>query len=152
MILLIHIIIVILAINSFNPLMLAGCLLLSAISRGLLLGLLNTPWFFYFLILIFLGGVIVVVLFICSVCTNKKFFFQNNSISLFMVVAASPLILYRVKPSLFKLNFSSHSLIISLFLKENFLLLITLLTSLLACMICVIFISKLDRGPLLKNF
>jgi len=142
---------VILSIRSraTNPLSIAGCLLATAFLTATNLRLILSSWFFYFLTLVFLGGVMVVVLFITSVCSNKKILFRNPVTWILLLVF---LFLILLEPGcsrfLIKFNSFSGTEILSLYQLESGNFLIMLILALIMCMLRVISISKLDKGPL----
>lgn len=142
---------VILSIRSraANPLSIAGCLLSSAVLTATNLRLIISSWFFYFLALVFLGGVIVVVLFITSVCSNKKILYRNP-LTWTLVLVFFFLILLEPECSRFLIKFNSFSgtEILSLYQLESGNFLTMLILALIICILRVISISKLDKGPL----
>jgi hypothetical protein len=142
-------ILIIFSLNFISrPLILARLLLFRVITTSCLLRMLRLRWFFFFLTLVFLGGVMVIVLFLCSVCSNKKLlsvytfnFKYRVSICAFFFVTMTFFFNYITIEIFFP-----SSIIISLYQKESNILFIILVVTLLICMLCVISVTKLDRG------
>lgn len=148
---LLHLCLIYSTLHVGNVISIAAILLARAGLSALLLRLISSSWFFYFLVLVFLGGVMIIVLFIRSVCINNKiiinFGFPKGLLVGFILINCV------FVNSFTKLrNFNSFSISRIVYQNEATPLLILLLVFLLLAIICVIYLSKLDQGPLLKTY
>lgn len=134
-------------LNCFNPISLAILLLIISLSTGIILSLTKSTWFIYFLCLVFLGGVIVVVMFIVSICSVNKFEYKKK-INIIVILFA--LFLYSIERELE--GCSINMVILNSFYQNSSLYIYILLISLLIlCIVRVISICKVEKGPISKR-
>lgn len=134
-------------LNCFNPISLAILLLIISLSTGIILSLTKSTWFIYFLCLVFLGGVIVVVMFIVSICSVNKFEYKKNFNKLVILFT---LFLYLIERELEER--SINMVILNSFYQNSSLYLyIILIRLLILCIVRVISICKVEKGPISKR-
>lgn len=146
-----NLVIIFLIFSLTSPLSLSGGLLLTAFFTAVLLGVNFSSWFLYFLTLVFLGGVIVIVLFLCSICSNKKILSLNFSLNIPILLLISTIFDLFYLKTIFIKNSLCSPIILSLYQANSARILIFLIRGLILCLIRVVIITNLDRGPLLAS-
>lgn len=136
-----------------RPLSLSTSLLLRALLTAFFSGVVFSSWFFYFLTLIFLGGVIVIILFLCSVCSNKKILYLNKTKPFFITRLIRSVVLIDLAyfVCLASKNSFSNPINIRLYQAGSSGLVILLVLGLILCIISVIAITNVDKGPLTRS-
>lgn len=131
-----------------HPAMLAGVLLFAALFSSLVVAIKVSSWGFYLLALVFLGGVIVVLLFMVSVCSNEKFlwasYYSGCGVWIFGGFAA----LFWAPELRGYVSFRGTGLPLVVYQAEFFCAIVMLIVILVLCMISVVKIRNIERGPL----
>ena len=131
-----------------RPISIRSTLLLISFCSAIVLGLNSRSWFFYFLFLVFLGGVIVLVLFIVRISSRVIITYSPIRVSYLPLIV---LLLSTTQTEIPNKSFSAVSINLNLYQIESTTTIIILIIILLVCLICVVNIRKLERGPLIKR-
>nr|UGS80214.1 NADH dehydrogenase subunit 6 [Dagualachesilloides caliensis] len=149
---------------SKNPLSMGLILILQTISLSLMMqSLQKSFWFLYILILIFIGGMLIMFIYMTSIFPNEKFLF-NHMYMLMIFVSMTMIILMYMLNKYVSLNFpvmelfnsmqmtknSSMMNTIKIFNSPSNMILIFLVLYLFYCMIIIIKIINIFKGPLRK--
>nr|YP_010982600.1 NADH dehydrogenase subunit 6 [Pseudodiaptomus hessei]WOH21598.1 NADH dehydrogenase subunit 6 [Pseudodiaptomus hessei] len=135
-----------------HPISMASCLLMLAVTTGLMLFNMSASWLFYILVLVFLGGVMVVILYMTSLASNEKMFKNNKLNNMILFLMFLPLFLV-LKPqnNLFYNLSSSFKFISTSYTCNNSILISICFIFLLICMVAVVKLVKFESGPLVKS-
>nr|UGS80292.1 NADH dehydrogenase subunit 6 [Prolachesilla sp. GRAspLA] len=149
---------------SKNPLSMGLILILQTISLSLMMELMQKSfWFLYILILIFIGGMLIMFIYMTSIFPNEKFFF-NQKYLFMMIMMISIIMIFMYMNNFFHMNFpimelsnflqmkknSSLLYTIKIFNSTTNMILIFLVLYLFYCMIIIIKIINIFKGPLRK--
>nr|UGS80136.1 NADH dehydrogenase subunit 6 [Acantholachesilla sp. AcspLA] len=149
---------------SKNPLSMGLMLILQTISFSLMMhSLQKSFWFLYILILIFIGGMLIMFIYMTSIFPNEKFFFNYKYVMMIFItlIMITSMIIVNMHLSL---NFPIMELTTNFKMMKNFslmytikifnspsnLMLIFLVLYLFYCMIIIIKIINVFKGPLRK--
>lgn len=140
-------------------------LILQTIILSLYLGfILKSFWFLYLLILVFIGGILVLFIYVTSIFPNEKFYFTQNTPLLLILLIFILLLSIILIDQIFGLNSTFEEFKISIipiennaiyptskiFSSQTNIILIFLVNYLFYCIIVVIKVTNLFKGPLRK--
>nr|UGS80357.1 NADH dehydrogenase subunit 6 [Kaestneriella sp. KaspPE] len=162
--LMLNLILAMLFLKSINPLSMGMILIFQTLFVALLLGsMTKTFWIMYLLMLTFIGGMLVLFIYVTSIFPNEKFLFDQKSSFLLMLTLLMIFMLTNIYFTMFKFNMSFIDQTFNLpvmnktilyttkmFYSSTSPILIFLVLYLFFCMIVVIKITYLSKGPLRK--
>nr|UGS80552.1 NADH dehydrogenase subunit 6 [Waoraniella jarlinsoni] len=148
-----------------NPLTMGLILILQTILISLIMGFMQKSfWFLYILILIFIGGMLIMFIYMTSVFPNEKFVLNQKIMYMYMTIMLMSIPMFLILNKTILLNFPMQELLnmnqstensilnytIKIFNSNSNLILFFLVIYLFYCMLIIIKIINIFKGPLRK--
>ena len=128
-------------------------MIILSFSRGLLIFSLSNPWNIYIILLVFLGGIIVLICYIRTLTLNDKFIFENKYSVLYtctLIILLSFMFTQNEKIIFWKIS-DNHNSIKFFYDIPNMCIFIFLIVYLLFCIVVVVKIVSIDKGPIISR-
>jgi len=128
-------------------------MIILSFSRGLLIFSLSNPWNMYIILLVFLGGIIVLICYIRTLTLNDKFIFENKYSVLYtctLIILLSFMFTQNEKIIFWKIS-DNHNSIKFFYDIPNMCIFIFLIVYLLFCIVVVVKIVSIDKGPIISR-